>query len=386
MKPLRFGVRAVLTAIIVGGLVGRLPGQSPVARTLQPYVDKGWLAGAVTVVADKDKVLAVDAVGFADIENSKMMAPDTVFWIASQSKPITAAGLMLLVDEGKIDLDDPVEKYLPDFKNLWVEVEKDKDHILLKRPRRPITVRDVLSHMSGMVYRSEMERPTLDGLSLNDAVRSYAITPLHSQPGTKYEYSNAGINTAGRIIEVVSGMPFDDFMRRRLFVPLEMNETTFWPSAEQMKRLAKTYRPKADKNGIEEGKTPFLTYPYDQASRHIMPAGGYFATADDVVRFCQMILAGGTYKGKRLLSEKAVRELTRRQTPDHVKTAYGLGFQVFDDAFGHGGALGTDMVINPSRGLITIFLVQHMGYPGEGARCRDAFRATAEAEYRPRPK
>jgi CubicO group peptidase (beta-lactamase class C family) len=352
-----------------------------IAAVLKPYVDKHSLAGAVTLVADKDKILSLEAVGFADIENSKMMRPDAVFWIASQSKPITAAGLMLLVDKGKVNVDDPVENYLPEFKGMWVAVEADKDHMLLKHPRRPITIRDILTHTSGMPYQSAMERPTLDGLTLKDAVRSYAMTPLLFEPGTKFQYSNCGINTAGRIIEVVSGMPYEEFMEKRLFEPLGMKDTTFWPNAEQMTRLAKTYKPSADKKGLEETKIGFLRYPFDDRKRHIMPAGGYFSTASDVARFCQMMLGGGTFQGKRLLSEAAVKEMTTRHTPEGLKESWGLGWTVGPDRYGHGGAMATDMTVDTKRGLITIFLVQHAGFPGDGGQSQGAFRKAAEEKF-----
>src|SRR5262249_17834565 len=154
--------------------------------------------------------------------------------------------LMLLVDEGKVKLDDPVEKYLPEFKGMWVIVEQDKDHILLKKPKRPPTVRDVMNHTSGLAFRSAMEQPTIDVLPLKDAVRSYTMTPLNSEPGTKYVYSNAGINVGGRIIEVVSGMSYEKFLDVRVFKPLDMKDTTFWPNEDQLKRLATTYKPGKD--------------------------------------------------------------------------------------------------------------------------------------------
>ena len=181
--------------------------------SLQPFVDSHTLAGAVVLVADRDKVLDLEAVGYADVAAKTPMKTDDLFWIASMSKPMTAAAFMMLVDEGKVKLDDPVEKYLPEFKDQWVIAEQDKDHMLLKRPTHPITVRNILSHTSGLPFTSAMETPTLDLLPLRDAVRSYAMTPLQFEPDSKYQYSNAGINTAGRIIEVVSGMPYEEFLR-----------------------------------------------------------------------------------------------------------------------------------------------------------------------------
>jgi CubicO group peptidase (beta-lactamase class C family) len=223
-----------------------------ITSALQPYVDSKSLAGAVTLVATKDRVLTLESIGFADIAGMIAMPIDAIFWIASMTKPITGAALMMLVDEGKLTLDDPIEKFLPEFKGQWVIVEQDKDRMVLGKTKRPITVRDVMNHTSGMPFASIMEKPTIDVLPLKDAVRSYALTPLNSEPGSKYVYSNAGINTGGRIIEVVSGMPYDKFLDQRLFGPLGTKDTTFWPSEAQLKRLAKTYKPGKNKTGLEE--------------------------------------------------------------------------------------------------------------------------------------
>jgi CubicO group peptidase (beta-lactamase class C family) len=353
-----------------------------ISAALQPFVDSHALAGAVTLVADKDRVLSVNAVGFADVAANKPMAPDALFWIASQSKPITATALMMLVDEGKVSVDDPVEKYLPEFKDQWLAVEQDKEHVLLKKPQHPITVRNILSHTSGMPFKSAVEQPTLDMLPLAVAVRSYAMTPLLFEPDSKYQYSNAGINTAGRIIEVVSGMPYEDFMDRRLFKPLGMTDTTFWPNERQLARLAKAYKPNADKSGLEETTISQLSYPLDDRRRQPMPAGGLFSTAGDVARLCQMLFNGGEFQGKRYLSEAAVKQMTTRQTPEALKDNYGLGFATGGGTFGHGGALATNMTVNPKSGLITVFLVQHAGFPKNGNESQGAFRKAAEQLFK----
>jgi CubicO group peptidase (beta-lactamase class C family) len=356
------------------------PSSKSIVAALQPFVDNHTLAGAVTLVATRDKVLSLDAVGFADIGAKKTMRPDALFWIASQSKPITGAALMMLVDEGKVKLDDPIEKYLPEFKDLWLAVEQDKEHILLKKPKQPVTLRHILSHTSGMPFSSAMEQPTLDHLPLRDAVRSYAMTPLRTEPGTNYQYSNAGINTAGRIIEVVSGMPYEEFLDKRLFAPLGMKDTTFWPSEEQLTRLAKSYRP--DKDGLAETTIGQLKYPLsDRSKRYPMPAGGLFSTAGDVSRFCQMVLNGGTFNGKRYLSEDAVKQMTSKQTGDAVKVGYGLGWSTGGDSYGHGGAFATNMNIDAKRGLIAIWMVQHAGFPSEGGKSQGAFKKAAEEQF-----
>jgi CubicO group peptidase (beta-lactamase class C family) len=213
-------------------------------------------------------------------------------------------------------------------------------------------------------------------------VQSYAGTPLQSEPGTQYAYSNAGINTAGRIIEVVSGMPYEEFMDKRLFGPLGMKDTTFWPNEEQLKRLAKSYKANKAKTGLEEVKIGQLQYPLSDRKRQPMPAGGLFSTARDVGHFCQMMLGGGVYKGKRYLSEAAVKEMTTRQTPKGLKQSYGLGWSLGPDSFGHGGAHATNMTIDTKRGLITVFLVQQSGgFPGNGGQSQTAFRKAAEELY-----
>ena len=359
------------------------PTSKKIAEALQPYVDSQALAGAVTLVADKDKILSLDTVGFADIAAKKAMPAAALFWIASQSKPVTGAALMILVDEGKVDLNAPVSKYLPEFNNIWVATERDNDHVLLKRPARPITVRDCMNHTSGMPFKSDLEQPTLDLLTLRDGVRSYAMTPLNTEPGAKYAYSNAGINTGGRIIEVVSGMKYEEFLDQRLFAPLGMKDTTFWPSEEQLTRLAKPYKPNADKSGLEETTISQLRYPLHDRTRQPMPGGGLFSTAGDMGRFCQMVLNKGTLDGQRILSEAAVATMTSKQTAESLKDGYGVGWSTQGDSFGHGGALATNHNIDTKRGLITIFLVQHAGFSKNGNESQGAFRKAAEAQFGP---
>jgi CubicO group peptidase (beta-lactamase class C family) len=365
-----------------------------IAGRLQPFVDSHTLAGAVLLVASKDKVLSLEAVGDADIAAHRPMTTDALFWIASMSKPMTATVMMMLVDEGKVNLDDPVEKYLPEFKGQMLAAEQDPNHVVLKKPSRPIRVRDVLSHTSGLPFASRVE-PKIDLHPLREAAISYALTPLQFEPGRRYEYSNAGINTAGRIIEVVSGVPYEEFMDNRLFQPLGMKDTTFWPTAEQVKRLAKSYKPNAAKNGLEETVISQLSYPLTDRQRGPSPAGGLFSTAVDLSLFCRMIANGGIYEGKRYVSEAAVREMTSTQTGnlrDKGESGYGLGWStshrtgssdaVIPGPCGHGGAYCTQMGIDPERQLISVFLVQHTGYPGvDGGKIHPTFVNAAVEQF-----
>ena len=371
----------VAIALVAPGRHSAAESPHTIAAALQPFLDNHTLAGAVTLVASRDRVLSLEAVGYMDIATKKPMKTDALFWIASQSKAMTATALMMLVDEGKVNVDDPVEKYLPEFKGQWLKAEQDPDHILLKRPAHPITVKNVLTHTSGLPFSSPLETPTLDLLPLAARVRSYAMLPLEFEPDSKYSYSNAGINTAGRIIEVVSGMPYEQFMDQRLFEPLGMKDTTFWPSEKQLRRLAKSYKANAAKNGLEETTITQLRYPLSDRTRQPMPAGGLFSTASDVARYCQMILNGGVLNGKRYLSDAAVRQMTSKQTADAVDTKYGFGWSVGDGEFGHGGAYATNMTVDTKDGLVFIWMVQHADFPGDGAKSRDAFMQAAKGTF-----
>lgn len=363
-----------------------------VAATLKPFVDSHTLAGAVTLVASKDKVLDVGAVGFADIAGNKPMRPDCLFWIASMSKPITATALMMLVDEGKVNVDDPVEKYLPEFHGQMVAVEQDENHAVLKKPVHPILVRNVLSHTSGQPFMSRVEHH-IDQRPLREAAVSYALTALKFEPDSKYDYSNAGINTAGRIIEVVSGMPYEEFLQKRLFVPLGMKDTTFCPAADQLQRLAKSYRPNKSKDGLDEIQIEQLSYPLDGPGRYPSPAGGLFSTAADMGVFGQMILNGGQLNGKRYVSEASVRQMTSKQTGD-LGANYGFGFSTSKKVepgsagpapvggCGHGGAYATNLWIDPDSGLVLVYMVQHAGYAGaDGGKIQPTFEKAAREAY-----
>jgi len=374
----------------------KLPAESNIAAVLQPFIDRHELAGAVILVTSKDKVLSLDAVGFADIAAHKQMQTNSLFWIASMTKPMTATALMMLVDEGKVRLDDPVEKYLPEFKGQMLITEQDDAHTLLKKPSHPITVKEILSHTSGLPFLSRIESK-IDMYSLKEVTISYAMTPLTFEQGTKFAYSNAGINTAGRIIEVVSGMPYEEFMAKRLFKPLGMKDTTFWPSDLQIKRLAKSYEPNAAKSGLQEIPIGQLSYPLTNRKRGPSPAGGLFSTATDISIFCRMILNGGVYEGKRYVSEAAVRQMTSTQTgnlldKDKGENGYGLGWYtshkatdgndaVIPGTCGHGGAYYTNMQLDPQRKLITIFMVQHAGFPGDGDKSYEMFKQAAIKKY-----
>jgi CubicO group peptidase (beta-lactamase class C family) len=383
--------RAVIlaTASICLSTPSRCAEQKPtMADVVQPYIDQHQIAGAVSIVANKDGIMDAEAFGYADISRNKPMKPDSLFWIASMSKPITATSVMMLVDDGKIGLDDPVSKYIPEFQPQMESVSQSDHRVHLGSPTRRITVRHVLSHMSGLYFNSAVERPVLDAYPLAVRVESYGKSLLQFEPGTDFSYSNAGINTAGRIVELVSGMPFEDFLKRRLFDPLGMKDTTFKPTSEQIGRLASSYTPSSSKEGeLDEIPLSKLHYPSYQISRQFpIPAGGLFSTASDMSLFCRMFLNRGVLNGKRLLSESAIREMSRNQLPGGVAQrnalpyGYGLGwFAEAGNTIGHAGAYATDMHVNLERGLATVWMVQIVG--GPGAQSGEAFHKAAMSRF-----
>lgn len=367
-----------------------------VARVLKPFIDNHTLAGAVVLVASGDRILTTETIGYADIKTKKPMQPDAMFWVASMTKAMTVTALMMLVDEGKVNISDPVEKYLPEFKGQMVAVERDDDHMILKKPAHPITIREMLSHTSGLLPNYPLAA-RLNELPLRERVAAFALSPLRFEPGSKFEYGNGGYETAGHIIEVLSGMSYEEFMQKRLLTPLGMTDTTFNPSRQQIRRLAKSYLPDENKTGMTEIPTPLLD-PADKRSRTANPAGGLFSTAKDVSLFCQMILNGGVHDGKRLISEASIKQMTTTQTGDLFGTGineggYGLGWvtssrdhgasePLSTGAFGHSGAYRTDMWIDPKTRLITILMIQR-GNLDDSSIFTIPLRQAAEKAFKP---
>ncbi len=389
-------------------------GTGAFAPLLESFVNKRLVPGVITLVVNKDGVLDLGTAGYASLATKRPMREDAVFWIASMSKSLTATALMMLVDEGKVSLDDPVEKFLPEFKGQQIGAS-DEQHPA-HPPAHPITVREIMNHTSGMVLANEK---TLKHTHvLKDDVAEYARWPLRQEPGTKSEYNNDGINTGGRIIEVVSGMSYADFMQTRLFDPLGMKDTTCWPNAEQAGRLARAASMTEDKKDLVEiahdtNVTPeqILKFSggvavpeavaramgfgisFDYGKHYAMPAGGYFSTAHDLGQFCRMLLRGGELDGKRYLSENAVRTMGSPQLGNvklNAQESYGVGWSVkltdeegpAPGTFGHRGACRTAMWIDPKNGLALVILVERADMPGEQQKeMYGGFMKAAAAKY-----
>jgi CubicO group peptidase (beta-lactamase class C family) len=393
---------------------------------MQAFVDQGEISGIVTLVATKDRVLHLSAVGNSDVAQGRKLQTNDLFWIASMTKPITGLAVAMLVDDGKLRFDDPVSKYIPEFAHVTVvenagrgRANGNAQPAASATPQpvsRPITLRDLLTHTSGMGEYSDRE----PHLTLAETAARAAQVPLRSQPGTRWAYSTTGIDMLGRVVEVASGMPFDAFLQQRLFTPLGMKDTTFWPTPEQEKRLAKSYIRNTQTGKLEE--TP-INYMYKTAvtdrGRPPLGGAGLFSTAEDIVKVYQMLLHTketsvklaqnpgmtlnpfevGEFNGKRIVRPETIAEMTRKQTGDLKARAgmpWGLAFCVIEDpkameanamlspgSFGHGGAFGTNSWADPTTGTIYILMLQRdkMGNPDNSPMHR-VFQETAAAALR----
>lgn len=342
-----------------------------VAAAMAKAIESHEVAGAVTLVADAGRILHLDAAGFADISGQRPMRADTIFWIASMTKPVTATAVLLLQDDGKLCVDDPVAKYIPELGSL-----KTRDG-----QNATVTIRHLLTHTSGLAEISNEQAREVKALA--GLMPLYAAQPLGFRPGERWAYCQSSINTAARIVEVVAGKPYIAFLEERLFQPLGMKDTTFYLSVEQAGRLAKSYS-RTPAGALEEaanfiliGKSPTSTDRFPAAN------GGLFSTASDYAKFCQMILHGGELAGRRYLKAESVKLMTFVQTGE-LKTGFtegngwGLGWCVVRQpqgasaalspgSFGHGGAYGTQAWIDPKAGRVYLLMVQRSNFPNADA-------------------
>ena len=355
-----------------------------ISEAVQKFIDMKEVAGAVTLVADKSQVLHLDAIGLADTASNRPMRPDTICWIASMTKPVTATAVMMLESEGKLSVDEPVAKYIPELESLKTP----------KGEPAKVTIRHLLTHTSGMAeISSEQAR---EAKTLSDVIPLYAAKPLRFAPGERWAYCQSSINTAARVVEVVSGRSFPEFLEERLFKPLGMRDTTFYLREEQVPRLATPYR-RTEAGELEPAEN-FILLGKSPTSRDRFPAanGGLFSTAPDYARFCQMILNGGELGGRRYLKREAVEKMTTFQTNDLTTgftpgNGWGLGWCVVrkpqgvsevlsSGSFGHGGAYGTQAWIDPVKERIYILMVQRANFPNSDAsEVRRAFQKAAAA-------
>ncbi len=358
---------------------------------LRSFVEQGRTAGIVSLLAYRGQVIHADAAGYQDLELKTPMRLDSLFQIASMTKPITAVAVMMAAEDGLLTVMDPVEKYLPEFKDLKV---KDGDSLV--KLARPITIRDVLTHTSGM----SGGYPTAVGdfltfyrkrdKTLAEAVKLFAQQPLDVQPGTKWIYSNTGIAVAGRIVEVVTKKSFEQFLAERLFTPLGMNDTHFFLPTSKNARVAQIYQL------TDSGLKKSVIEPTRENAIYSAPEAGLYSSAADLFRFLQMMLNGGGLNGKTILSRYAVELLTANHTGDLKATGWspgmgmGLGFQVVRNTegmfrlqsigtFTHGGAWQTYYFVDPKKELVGVLLMQRQGGGGDMSDEFNAFVSMASA-------
>jgi len=377
--PFGFGVFAILLALLLdlqsatakedeSGLPKATPeqvgmnadGLAKIPARMKEFVEAGKISGAVTLVAKDGKIVHLEAIGLLDVASKAPMKEDTIFAIASMTKPITATALMILVDEGKIKLNDPVAKYIPQFKQAKL---KSGDAL-----SRAITVFDCLTHTSGLVGDQQCPQ------SLEATGNMLAQRPLGFQPGQRWQYS-PGLNVIGRLIELAAGQPFERFLQERIFHPLGMKDTTFTPTAQQKKRIVTLYKPGKKKSSLQAATHWINDLSQDRPPN---PSGGLFSTAADMARFYQAILNGGELDGKRIVSKVAVKKMTSPQTGD-LKTGFtpgncwGLGWCIVrqpqgvseslsEGTYGHGGAFGTQGWVDPQRKMIYVLMIQRTGF------------------------
>ena len=365
-----------------------------VPQTMLRYVETGELAGAVTLVARDGKVIEYDALGHSDLRTARPQQTNDLFWVASMTKPITAAAVLMLVDEGKLHLDDPVAQYLPAFQRSWMIAEQSEDHLLLRHPAHPVTIRQLLNHTHGL---AEIPTPAA-GTPLEEWVDEIARGPMLHEPGSAWKYGNASSNVLGPLVEVASGMPYQEFLQHRIFDPLGMKETTFFPDVAQMARLTKSYRLLPEGRGLEEVGISLLKGDLSGRQRTIAPGAGLFSTAMDMWRFYQLLLDGGRYEGGRLVSAESVAEMTRVQTGELAAgfspgMGWGLGIGVVREpvgwtdatptgSYGHDGAYGTTVMIEPTQRVVMILMIQRadLNPYATGLQYRQAFqRAVKQA-------
>jgi CubicO group peptidase (beta-lactamase class C family) len=355
-----------------------------IPKRMEQFVADNRISGAVTLVAQKGEIVHLSAVGKANLAEDKPMNDDSVFRIMSMTKPMTATAVMMLADEGKLSLDDPVEKHIPSFVNAML---RNGTQV------RNLTIRRLLTHTSGLT--GDQNCP----YSLEATAEMLAQRSFEFQPGEKWQYGPS-FNVLGRIIEVASGKKYQDFMAERIFKPLEMNDTTFFPNSQLISRLAVVYKP-----GPAGG--PAMVPPWRLRAANLdekvpNPSGGLFAAARDVFRFYQTILDGGEWKGapggpKRILSAAAVKEMTSVQTGElptnwGTSNSWGLGWCLINrprgasgglnpGSFGHGGLYGTQVWVDPSKQAVFILMIQSIDFEDSDSSTvrREFQRLTAEA-------
>lgn len=375
---------SIFIALLSATFVAAEPQLPGVVTAMENQIASDAISGAVTMVVAKDKTLHLAATGFANREDQRPMLPDTVFNIMSMTKPVTAVALMQLHEAGRLNVDDLVAQYIPAFADLKTPSGKPAN----------LTISHLVTHTSGL---GEGGR-NIPAHSLAELVDRALASPMQFEPGAKWKYCQSSINTAGRIVEIVSGLSFDQYLLKHIFEPLGMHDTTHYPDVHQQHRLATLYR-----RDNETGRAIPQSVPSDLASHDRAPLAnaGLFTTAPDYARFCRMLLNEGELDGVKILRPESVQLLRTPRTTDPDAgfvpgSAWGVGVIVVTEpqgvtsmlspgTFGHGGAYGTQAWIDPTRGVAYIMMVQRQNYGnGDNSDVRLEFQKAAFSALRER--
>ncbi len=354
---------------------------SRLGAAMKRLVDDKQVASLVTLLERHGKVVDYNAVGVLDVRKPDPVQKDSIFRIYSMSKPVTGVAMMMLYEEGKWQLNDPVSRYIPEFARLKVYTGKNEDGSpKLEDARRSMTMRELMTHTAGLGYvlspNNPVDKMIIDQNVLNanaplqTMIDGLAKIPLLAQPGTRWSYSIA-VDVQGYLVEKFSGQPFAEFARKRIFEPLGMKDTGFYVPKEKLSRLALVHTGAGASLAVDTNRPDPTVVPLGPSG-----GGGLFSTAMDYARFCEMLLQGGQFNGTRLLSPRTVEMMrTNHVNPDPLKTmppgtGWGMDFQVITDAAASGdpvsngtftwfGIAGTWFWIDPVRDLAFVGMVQH---------------------------
>ena len=383
-------MRMVFGLLVAGALNGFGAGLNDIDAVLKGCVDAGDVAGVVSVITAPDYSMRIDTAGYADLERKIPMRPDTVFAMFSSSKSVCASAAMILVGDGKLRLDDPVSRFVPEFAGIRVAVTNAEGKTeRLVPPKRPVTMADLLSHLSGARLRPKL---THRDYSLEEAGRMLAREPLAAHPGETFSYNNAAIDVAGRVIEVAAGMPYERFLEERIFKPLGMNDTTFFPNADQISRLAKCYNgdrmPLKDQTVGHDDARSEDRYHCPLQNRlpvawkvYPAPSAGLYSTPLDFARYSQMLAHHGEWQGKVIIPRKIFDEVYAvRQYEWKPEMFYAYGNWITGEWFGHSGAQKTDQRVNLRTGHSRCFFTQIAPPGGVGfEHAKEAWNAAVDA-------
>ena len=347
-------------------------GTSFAREALQPYVDSGRLAGAICVFY-KEGVQETCCIGYADVAKKRPIRMDNVFMQCSQTKGFCGVTIAKLVEEGKLSLDDPVSKYLPEFNELWVQ-DSDKDGVkTLHKAKNVLTVRMVLNHTGGFPFECSAKRSDVrgggwsGGAPLRQIASVAAGSPISFEPGTREQYSNTGIDIGAAVVEVITGMKWEQYLKQNVLDPLGMKSTWFWPTDKQLKKKIELYETKQDAPAEWREEMPWQQRPYNDSHVFASAGAGLWTTAADQLKFYKMIMnLGIADNGVRILKEETVKSILAQSTRPEGMGGYSLGLSApvkdNEDAwFGHGGAWGTNCSVNWHKKQLRLWVVQNAG-------------------------